>query len=228
MTATDSGRRTCATAAAAATWSRGRGGDVVALLEARTSLLAQFGRQLDEQLAWLRPHVDGEAGVPEDLDHLAVVGKHHGREGLDAVRDRELGQVGEQQRGDATALPVVGDLERHLGSPGLLARIGRMGDDPLRVAGHGHEAAAAVRRKPGHIARGALDVRTSGEEAQGARLDRELVQEPPEFGFVGRGQRADAHGRAVAQRHVDGVQSHVATVRPGCPHAIRSGPRRSP
>ena len=59
------------------------------------------------------------AGVAEGLDHPLVVGQHLGDEPLDAALAAGLGEVLEQQLGDAAALVLVLDEEGDLGLAGL-------------------------------------------------------------------------------------------------------------
>ena len=50
------------------------GGEPVALLEALDRRPGEGGRQLDADRAVLRPHLDRQAALAEDLDHLVVLG----------------------------------------------------------------------------------------------------------------------------------------------------------
>ena len=130
----------------------GRGGrDALAILEARARLRPSGAGELDPQLARLGADLDGEAGVAEHLHHPMVLGEHDRGEGVDAVGGGQLGEMGEQDRCDTTPVPVVGDLERHLGPLGRLADVRGVRDDPLRLARDRDEPAASPGSSARHV-----------------------------------------------------------------------------
>ena len=113
------------------------------------------------------------ARVPEDLDHLDVLGKHHCGEPLDAVLPTRLRQVLQQHLAAPAPLMPVLDEERHLGL-GMLELL----RNPL-VAAHrddllGHGQDECDPRAIVHVGE-PLDVlvrqrRHRGEEAEVLRL----------------------------------------------------------
>ena len=123
---------------------------------------------------------------------------HPRHEGHDATGLGELSEVGQQQGGDALALPGVRDREGELGAIARLGDEARVRDDRLLRAGDRHQAGAALDEHP----RRALHVRTRPEEAEPARLRRQAAKEGGDALHVSGAGRAQVDGGAVTQDDV--------------------------
>jgi len=76
----------------------GRGGDLLAALEALQGVFGQRSRELHEDLPGLSTDLDRESALPEDLDHPGIRRQDPRLEDGDTVLGGCLGQVAEQNR----------------------------------------------------------------------------------------------------------------------------------
>ena len=133
---------------------------------------------------------DREARLAEDADHAPVLRQHGRGEGRDAAGAGDLREVRDQDRGQAAALHLVGDRERHLGAVGALELEDGVGDDALLGAGGDDQpvalGAVAARRDLG----GAIEVDAEREVAQPARVLAQPAEELAQRGRVGRARPA--------------------------------------
>ena len=177
--------------------------DPVAVLELAPRVLAQLGRELELDPVRRGVHLDREAGLAEHADHAPVLGQDGRGERRHAARGGDLGEVGDQDRGQPAALHLVGDREGDLGAVGPLELEDRVGDDALLGAGGDDQAVAlgpvALRGHRGRL----VEVDPEREEPQPARVLAEAAEERAQRRGVGRRDGPDPRGRAVAQRDVD-------------------------
>ena len=162
-------------------------------------------RELDDEHAVLHALADAVAGVGEDLGHPAVLGQHLGDEARDAAFASGLGQVLEQELGDAATLVGVLDQERDLGLAAPLVLV-----QPVPAPDADHLAAEGEdQRHPVDVVHlgEALDVAPAQpwvrrEEPQVLRLGRHPVVERDQQVRVGGADRPQPGGAAVGQQDV--------------------------
>ena len=189
---TDAGRSTWATAAAAAARPRSS--------KRARARLADRGRHLDLELARRRVHLDREAGLAEHADHAAVGRVHVGDERRDAVARGGAGEVGEQDRRDPAAVPVVGDLEGDLGARRRLPERTSRGRRSARAS---RRSRRARRRRSVSVAAAAIRSMSTPEDRK--RSQREFSDIPASSSrsavdVVGRAPRARARSSRPAAR----------------------------
>ena len=134
----------------------------------------QAAREGDLGSARLRANFNRESGLAKRPDHPAVAGQHRGGELAHILGGRSLGELGEQEGGYATALPVICHGERDLRARRF--RPGSTGRAPHHVPvvrGNGEKARAPTRF--GEQARHLAEVRRAGEKTERARLVRDLA-----------------------------------------------------
>jgi hypothetical protein len=173
----------------------------VALLEALARGAAQLGGQLDLQEAGLGTDLHGEARVAQHAQHAVVVRMHEGRQGHDAGRLGDLGEVRKHERGDPAPLPRVGHGEGQLRP--FAIRLGDqagMGDDVPVDAGGRDEAYAVIYE----LARRTGGGDAPAQEAKPARVGRQALEEGRHGIDVGGDGRAHVDRGAVAQHDVRG------------------------
>ncbi len=147
---------------------------------------------------------DGEAGVPEDGQHLAIRDVDPCLELIDAERPRNLGETLQHPGGEPMSVEALGDDERHL---------------PMRIVGalssacgHAKQGVAALchqRDIPGIVDVGnqlAAPVGPAGrpQEPEIPAVIGELREERMQTLPVGVIRRSQSNGRAVAKDDVDG------------------------
>ena len=158
-------------------------------------------------------HLDWKAALAEHLDHAVVLGQHLGLEGVDPMLDRHLGEMGQQDRAQSTALQLVAHRERDLGSPFRAAEIGAVADGPPVLAPRGDKA-VTVRVVDVHGPIGLrLDIGPRREEPKAAGVRGQPAEEVCQRRPVSLSDRAHMDGRAVTQYHVG-----LATGRIFVPH----------
>ena len=202
-------------------------GSSLALLEALPRLTRQRRGELDLHAAVDPAHRRGEARVVEDLEHAAVLGQDVRDERLDAGRRGGVREVREQDRGDAMALPGVGDREGDLGR--IPADVRAVAHDGAFGPAHGEQRQTVGRRR---VVRGTVEVDAGAEVAKPARLLGERGEEGAQSRLVlGRGL-AHMQGGAVAQddvglgnHHGRRVSDHDSKLRTRGARAIRDPPR---
>ncbi len=143
--------------------------------------------------------------LTEHLDHAAVVGKHLGHEPVDPAFATGLGQVLEEELGDAAALVRVLDQEGHLGLRAVRGVLDDVvapdPDDPLGDGHHERDPVLVVDVGEAlHVALG--EVRHRGEEPEVLGLLRDVPVEVDEPLGVVRDDRAQVCGPPVAQKDV--------------------------
>ena len=146
-------------------------------------------RELEGEHALLVAAHDLVPGRAEGLDHPVVVGQHLGGEALEPPLAARLGQVLQEQLGDAPAVVLVLDEERHLRRPRPLVGVVLVGDGvvaadrdhPAPQQHHQrHPAVVVDLGEPPHVAVG--EVRHRAEEPvvlrpvahPGVELDQQL------------------------------------------------------
>ena len=143
-------------------------------------ILAKHGRGLDHVIELevdvdhtrLEPAVNGPAGLGEHRQHAAVVAECLSRESGDAIVAGHRRKVFEQQRGDALAVVLIVDHERHFGVLAVLQSL---------VAGPGDELAVLLDDEC-H----AVDEIDVGEAFQLVVGEARFRREEPEVATVGR------------------------------------------
>ena len=134
---------------------RRRLGPVLAVLHHADGGVGGVDREHQVQHALVVPALDPVAGVAEDLDHLDVLGQHLGHEPVDAVLAAGLGEVLEQELGDAATLVLVLDQERHLGLARRHDVVAPDRDHPARHGEHERDPFVVVDgAEPGDVALG--------------------------------------------------------------------------
>ena len=181
---------------------RGGGRDLFAPFEALAGRAFQCGPEFHQHGAWVRPQVSGKAAAAEDLEHPPVLRQNVRAERDDAGVVGALGQLLEEQRGDAPALPGVCDHERRFGIVRADAVVAAVGDDRVRHAGFCHERAALRVGGRGPASRQVVQVRDRAGEAHPARLGRQPRQKGDEGRLISGPGRPDPDGRAVPQDRV--------------------------
>ena len=151
----------------------GHGGRALALLEQATAGRGQAGREGDLELARLRANFNRESGLAKRPDHPAVAGQHRGGELAHILGGRSLGELGEQEGGYATALPVICHGERDLRAAGSVREVLAVSHHVPVIRGNGEKARAPTRF--GEQARHLAEVRRAGEKTERARLVGELA-----------------------------------------------------
>ncbi len=166
--------------------------------------VGRVDRELQHQHAVLVTADDVVTGVAERLDHPLVVREHLGGEPLDAALATGLGQMLQEQLGDAPTLVLVLDQEGDLGLRlvGLGVRVVAPDRDHPAAQEHhqGHpavvvdlgEAADVARREGRHRREEAVVLRLVGDPA--VELDQQVGVLGPD--------RPDVGGPAVAQQDV--------------------------
>ena len=177
----------------------------------REGLGRGFDVEVQRDDAVLDVPVDLVAGVGEDGEHLAVVRQHLGLEGVDVAVVGQGREVLEENRPDALAVVVVGDVEGNLGAVLGDPVVAADADDV--VADHRHEGHAVVVVDLGEAPDVTVaEVAHRREEAQVDRLvglARVETTDPLGVGGLDRPQPAD---RAVAQDDV-GLRQYRVTRR---------------
>ena len=141
---------------------------------------------------------DREAAVPEDVDHLVVLGQDRRLELLDPGGGRERRELSYQERSEASALHPVGDREADLGAAWVDRPVVGVADDVAVVERQQAEAAAldpAIDQ--------VLEVRDPTEEAEVPGLGRECLVEGDQRVAIGGRGRPEVDGRAVLEHGVD-------------------------
>ena len=133
----------------------------------------------------------------EDAEHPGVLREDIRAERGDARLLRALGELLEQQRGDAAALGVVGDDERDLGQVGPDTVVAGVRDDPVGDAGLGDERAVARLRRRGPAMRQSVEVVHHAGEAHPSRFGSEAPEEGHERRLVLRSRLANPDRRPV-------------------------------
>jgi hypothetical protein len=159
----------------------------VALLEALARGAAQLGGQLDLQEAGLGTDLHGEARVAQHAQHAVVVRMHEGRQGHDAGRLGDLGEVRKYERGDPAPLPRVGHGEGQLRpfAIGLGDQAG-MGDDVPVDAGGRDEAYAVTYELARRTGGGDAPPRKRNQRASGDRPSRKAATASTSAATAGR------------------------------------------
>ncbi len=158
-------------------------------------------RELDQQHPVLDALGHPVAGVGEHLGHPAVLRQHLGDEAGDAALACGLGQVLQQQVGDAAPLVGVLDEEGDLG-PVVLGPVEAADADHLLAHGEDerHPVDVVHLGEAPHVA--GAEAGVGGEEAQVLRLGRDAVVEGDEQVGVGGPDGAQPGHPAVGQHHV--------------------------
>ena len=175
---------------------------------------ASRGRDLDADDA--RPTADGDRGaaLAKHLEHRSVLGQDDRLERGDAGLVGDLGETTQQAGPQPSALIVVGDGDRELGTRGVEAVVARLADDPVIGALDGHQRDAASRRTGRPIVERSPS--TSGAAVANRMCrDQPLNRSKAADGRLVRGRgEPDMDGRAVEGRHRSpGVPGRRAWVR---------------
>ena len=145
---------------------RGCGCSLLAALEALESGGRERRRELDLDDSGLELHVHLKAGLPEDLDHLVVLGQDLGLEDRDSKILRNLREVSEENRAEPSSLEIVSVDEGHFCTSlipvNALQRC--MGDYALVGSGRRHEPEAVDIVDLGRPIGGRFEVLGAGEE----------------------------------------------------------------